>query len=61
VPIDVVSILGSPDVDVVEGNERMEQSAMAAAAAGAQGSGGRCHSEMPATIAAHEADGSQSS
>ena len=50
-----------PDVDMVEGNEGMEQPAVAAAAAGAQGSGGRRHSEMPATIAAHEADGSQSS
>jgi hypothetical protein len=49
-----------PDVHVVKGHQRVCKSAVTTAAARAQGSGARCHSEMPATIAVNEADEAQS-
>ena len=45
------------DVGVVEGNEGMEQPAVATSAAGTQRGGDRRHAQVPTTIAAHEPDG----
>jgi len=44
---------------MVEGNEWMEQPAVATASARAQRGGDRRHSEVPASITAHQADESE--